>query len=79
MALVKLTFDGAINTAKNDAIFNYYLVNKNPSIATRRRHARAIVGQTAFAFATARHVSAATQIRLRCAKACPTKPDSALG
>ena len=28
MALVKLTFDGAINTAKNDAIFNYYLVNK---------------------------------------------------
>ena len=29
MALVKLTFDGAINTAKNDAIFNYYLVNKD--------------------------------------------------
>src|SRR5574344_942201 len=32
MALVKLTFDGAINTAKNDAIFNYYLVNKQNGI-----------------------------------------------
>lgn len=32
MALVKLTFDGAINTAKNDAIFNYYLVNKQHGI-----------------------------------------------
>lgn len=32
MALVKLTFDGAINTAKNDAVFNYYLVNKTNGI-----------------------------------------------
>lgn len=32
MAIIKLTFDGSLNTAKQDAYFNYYLTNKQNGI-----------------------------------------------
>ena len=32
MAAIKLTFDGSLNTAKQDAFFNYYLTNKQNGI-----------------------------------------------
>lgn len=32
MGLIKLTFDGSLNTAKQDAIFNYFLLNKKNGI-----------------------------------------------
>ncbi len=32
MAIIKLTFDGSLNTAKQDAYFNYYLTNQQNGI-----------------------------------------------
>lgn len=32
MSIKKLTFDGALNSAKNDALFNYFLLNKQNGI-----------------------------------------------
>lgn len=34
MGLKKLTFDEALNTAKDDAFFNWYLTNKTNGIFT---------------------------------------------